>query len=187
MLLIDTIATSTPHGNEPVSDWVQRYAQLVRKQGSVLDVACGAGRHAKFFAAMGMKVTGVDKNAAALAELTQHGIETLWADIENGLWPFEGRSFDMVIVTNYLWRPLLPHIAACVSERGVIIYETFAQGNERYGKPSNPDYLLAADELMQHFGPKQGFEVIAYEDITLEKPKPARVQRIAAVKQPAAQ
>jgi SAM-dependent methyltransferase len=185
--MIDAVHTSTLHGNEPVSDWVQRHAQLVRKQGSVLDVACGAGRHAKFFAAMGMKVTGVDKNAAALAQLTQHDIETLRADIENGPWPFAGRSFDGVIVTNYLWRPLLPHIAACVNERGVIIYETFAQGNERYGKPSNPNYLLAPDELMQHFGPKQGFEVSAYEDITLELPKPARVQRIVAIKQAAAQ
>ncbi len=181
------LTPSTPHGNEPVSTWVQRYAHLARKQGTVLDVACGAGRHARFFAAMGMKVTGVDKNAAALAELTQYGIRTLWTDIESSPWPFVGHSFDTVIVTNYLWRPLLPLIAACVMERGAIIYETFAQGNERYGKPANPDFLLAPDELMQHFGTKQGFEVIAYEDITLELPKPARVQRIAAVKLPATQ
>jgi SAM-dependent methyltransferase len=181
------IAPSTAHGNEPVSDWVQRYAHLARKQGTVLDVACGAGRHARFFASQGMRVTAVDKNASALAQLTQYGIETLWADLENSAWPLAGRSFDTVIVTNYLWRPLLPLIAASVMERGVIIYETFAQGNERYGKPANPDFLLAPDELMQHFGSKQGFEVIAYEDITLELPKPARVQRIAAVKLPATQ
>lgn len=176
-----------PHGSEPVSPWVQRYAHLARKHGTVLDLACGTGRHARFFSSQGMRVTGVDKNAEALAELTTHGIETLWADIEAGTWPLEGRSFDTVIVTNYLWRLLLPRIAACVAERGVIIYETFALGNEHYGKPSNPDFLLAPDELLQHFGAKQGFQVIAYEDITQKTPKPARIQHIAAVKLPATQ
>lgn len=171
------------HGREPASLWIEQYAHLVRKQGTVLDVACGAGRHARLFAAMGMKVTAVDRNAEALAEMTAHtGIATLWADLENAAWPLPERSFDAVIVTNYLWRPLLPTLAATVAEKGVILYETFARGNERFGKPSNPDFLLAPDELLQHFGPDKGFHVIAYEDVVLDLPKPACVQRIAAIK-----
>jgi SAM-dependent methyltransferase len=172
------------HGREPASLWVERYAHLVRKRGTVLDLACGAGRHTRLFASMGMQVTAVDHNAEALAALTQTGVETLWADIEKGAWPLQGRHFDAVIVTNYLWRPLLPYIAQAVAERGVILYETFARGNERFGKPSNPEFLLRPDELMQHFSAAQGFDVVAFEDVIQQKPTPACIQRICAVKLP---
>jgi SAM-dependent methyltransferase len=176
--------TPTLHGREPASAWIEKYAYLARKQGTVLDLACGAGRHVRLFAAMGMQVTAVDRNAQALAELTQTGVKTVWADIENGPWPLEGQQFDCVVVTNYLWRPLLSRIADSVNHGGVILYETFAQGNERYGKPSNSEFLLAPDELLVHFGPAKGFHVVAYEDLVIESPKPACVQRICAVKQP---
>jgi SAM-dependent methyltransferase len=156
---------------------VQRWSHLIPDGSSVLDVACGSGRHVRWFAARACRVTGVDRDAAALAPLAAIA-ETLVADIENGPWPLAGRVFDAVIVTNYLWRPLLPTLIASVAVGGVLVYETFAQGNASVGKPSNPDFLLHPGELLQEVG---GLRVIAYEDGFLESP--ARfVQRIAAVR-----
>lgn len=159
------------------SDWVQRWSHLVAGGASVLDVACGSGRHVKWFALRGHRVTGVDRNAAALVDL-QGLAETLVADIENGPWPLAGRRFDAVVVTNYLWRPLLPTLIDSVAEGGVMIYETFADGQQTVGKPSNPDFLLRPGELLQA---AHGLRIVAYEDGFLDTP-PRFVQRLAAIK-----
>ena len=163
------------HGTEAVSTWVARWAHLVPAGAAVLDVACGRGRHTRFFAARGCDVTAVDRDAAALASIGGTG-ELVHADIENGPWPFAGRKFDAVIVTHYLWRPLLPAIVDCVAADGVLLYETFAAGNEAYGKPSRPDFLLQPGELLRAC---DALDVVAYEHGVLQAP--ARiVQRIAA-------
>jgi SAM-dependent methyltransferase len=165
------------HGTESVSPWVERWAHLVAPGGAVLDVACGRGRHTRFFAGRGCRVTAVDRDAQAIESLA--GIaQALSADIENGPWPFAGRSFDAVVVTNYLWRPLLPAILDAVAPGGALIYETFAAGNEAFGKPSRPDFLLQPGELLQVCA---GWDVIGFEQGRLESP--ARVvQRIAAIR-----
>lgn len=163
------------------SGWVRRWSHLVRAQGSVLDVACGSGRHVRWFASRGHTVTGVDRDAAAVEPLRELA-EIVVADIENGPWPLAGRRFDAVVVTNYLWRPLLPTLVASLSEGGVLVYETFADGQQSIGKPSNPDFLLKPGELLQAAA---GLRVVAYEDGFLDSP--ARfVQRIAAVRPSAA-
>jgi SAM-dependent methyltransferase len=169
------------HGTDTPSPWVQRWAHLVPAGGTVLDVACGQGRHLRWFAARGHAVTGVDRSEEAFETLQGVG-ETVLADIENGPWPFAGRRFDAVIVTNYLWRPLFPAIAAAVAPGGLLLHETFAAGNETVGKPSRPDFLLQPGELLQAYA---GLRVVAYEDGFLEPP-PRFVQRIAAVRPTAA-
>ena len=167
-----------PHGGLAASPWVLRWSHLVPAGATLLDVACGSGRHLRWFAERGCKVTGVDRDAAALAALA--GIaETVVADIENGPWPLSGRRFDGVVVTNYLWRALLPTLVAGVAEGGVLIYETFSHGNASVGKPSNPDFLLRPGELLQAVA---GLRVVAFEDGFLDAP--ARfVQRIVAVRE----
>jgi SAM-dependent methyltransferase len=171
------------HGTEEPSNWIVRFADLVPPGGTVLDLACGRGRHLRWFAQRGHPVLGVDRDGEALATL-QGVAETLQADIENGPWPLAGRQFAGVVVTNYLWRPLFPRILEAVAPGGVLLYETFAQGNETVGKPSRPDFLLAPGELLRAC---TGLRVVAYEDGFL--PQPGRfVQRIAAVRSlPAAQ
>jgi len=159
------------------SAWVQRWSHLVPTGATVLDVACGSGRHVRWFAERGCRVTGVDRDAAAVEPL--RGIaEMLVADIENGPWPLAGRQFDAVVVTNYLWRPLLPTLVGSLAEGGVLIYETFADGNQTVGKPSNPDFLLQPRELLQV---TQGLDTVAYESGFLDNPS-RYVQRITAVK-----
>ena len=172
--------TSLPHGLEAPSAWVQRWSHLVRAGGSVLDVACGHGRHLKWFAQRGHPVTGVDRSAEAIAAVADLG-EALVADIENGPWPLmrdgEIRQFDAVVVTNYLWRALFPRIVQSLAPGGVLIYETFAIGNETVGKPSRADFLLQPGELLRAFGE---LRIVAYEDGFLAQPE-RFVQRIAAV------
>lgn len=165
------------HGAESPSPWIARWTHLVPAGGAVLDLACGRGRHARWFAQRGHPVTAVDRDGAALATLA--GVaETLQADIEDGPWPLEGRQFAAVIVTNYLWRPLFARIASCVAPGGVLLHETFAQGNETVGKPSRPDFLLAPGELLRAYGE---LRTVAFEDGFLDAP-PRFVQRIAAVR-----
>jgi SAM-dependent methyltransferase len=166
------------HGSLAVSPWVQRWSVLVRDGASVLDVACGSGRHLRWFAQRGCRVTGVDRDAAAVEPLQGLG-EIVVADIENGPWPFDGRRFDAVVVTNYLWRPLLPAIIDSVADGGVLIYETFAAGNETVGKPSRPDFLLRPGELLHA---SAGLRVVGYEDGFLAAPD-RYVQRLAAVRE----
>jgi SAM-dependent methyltransferase len=176
---------SARHGSEPVSAWVQRWSSLVPAGGTVLDVACGLGRHTRWFLARGHRVFAVDRSAEAIdgvRALAPSGIgerlETRVADLESGPWPFAGQRFDAVVVTNYLWRPLLPVIVDSVAPGGALIYETFAAGNEAYGKPSRVDFLLQSGELLVACA---GLRVVAFEDGYLDGP-PRRVQRIAAVR-----
>jgi SAM-dependent methyltransferase len=168
------------HAGLELSPWVQRWAPLITPRGSVLDVACGGGRHLRWLQAQGFAVTGVDRDAAALESLRELG-RVIVADIENTPWPLADETFDAVIVTNYLWRPLLSTIVASVAPGGVLIYETFAAGNEAFGKPSNPDFLLHPGELLWACATLQ---VVAYEDGLLGNPT-RRVQRIAARRQAA--
>jgi SAM-dependent methyltransferase len=165
------------HGTESPSPWVQRWSHLVPTGGAVLDVACGQGRHLRWFAGRGHVVTGVDRDPAAIAAAAGTG-HVIQADIENGPWPFEGQRFDAVVVTNYLWRALLPVIVDSVAEGGVLIYETFATGNESVGRPSRPDFLLRPGELLQACA---GLHVVAYENGFCDHPE-RFVQRIAALR-----
>lgn len=164
--------------HDVVSPWVRRFGGLVPAGARVLDVACGGGRHVHWFAERGCSVTGVDRDAAA-AEPLRAIARVIIADIEAGPWPLAGETFDAVVVTNYLWRPLLPAIVASVAAGGVLVYETFAVGNETVGRPSNPDFLLRPGELLQAV---EGLRVIAYEDGYAEPP-PRFVQRIVAVRE----
>jgi SAM-dependent methyltransferase len=163
----------------PASPWVRRWAPLLRPGSRVLDVACGGGRHARLFAAAGHAVTALDRDAAALATLaTVPGITTCRADIEGGPWPCPGAVFDAVVVTNYLYRPLFPALLSAVAPGGLLIYETFAVGNERYGRPSNPDFLLRPGELIERLHPS--LEIVAYEAGLVAEPKSAVLQRVCA-------
>jgi SAM-dependent methyltransferase len=178
------------HGTESVSPWVARWAHLVPKDiagGRVLDVACGAGRHVLHFLKQTRPVAGIDisRNAletivSRLSEQERARCQLIEADIEHGVWPLPGEQFAGVVVTNYLWRPLMPTIVQSVAEGGVLIYETFAQGNETVGKPSRPDFLLKSGELLQ-ICQEAGLHVIAYEDGFLGEPE-RFVQRIVASK-----
>ena len=148
----------------------------------MLDVACGGGRHARFFLERGHPVTLVDRDTSGVKDLHESpGVEILERDLEAGEpWPFAGRAFEGVVVTNYLWRPMLPDIVASVAAGGVLLYETFARGQEQFGKPRNPDFLLTPGELLEAV---QGtLRVVAYEDRVIEDPDPRAVQRIAAVR-----
>lgn len=159
------------------SPWVQRWSHLVPAGATVLDVACGSGRHVRWFAARGARVTGVDRDAAAVEPLRDLA-EIVVADIEQGPWPFAGRRFGAVIVTNYLWRALLPVLVDSVADGGLLIYETFADGNQTIGKPSNPNFLLRPGELLHAAA---GLRVVAYEDGFADTPE-RFVQRITAVR-----
>jgi SAM-dependent methyltransferase len=165
----------------PPSPWVTRWARLIAPGATVLDVACGSGRHLRWLAARGHPVTGVDRDGAALAALAGVG-ELIEADIENAPWPLPGRRFGAVVVTNYLWRPLIPALLGSVAESGVLIYETFAAGNQAIGKPSRPGFLLNPGELLAACVPPE-WCVVAYEDGFLSAPD-RFVQRIAALRRP---
>jgi SAM-dependent methyltransferase len=157
---------------EMASPWVRRWAELVDR-GPVLDVAAGGGRHSILFAERGLEVVALDREP-----LTVPGVRFLQADLEDGSpWPFTGTRFAAIVVTNYLHRPLFPHLAASMAEGGVLIYETFMAGNERYGRPSNPAFLLEPGELLQAF---RALTPIAFEQGYVERPKPAMIQRLCA-------
>lgn len=161
--------------NEP-SAWLVRYAHLVPRGGLVLDLAAGAGRHSLLFADRGHPVVAVDRDTTALTP--RPGLEIIAADLEGGPWPLGERRFAGIVVTNYLHRPLLPRLVAAVAEGGVLLYETFAVGNERLGRPSNPDFLLRPGELLDAV--RGTLTVIAYEAGEVDRPKRAIVQRICA-------
>jgi len=130
---------SLVHGTEAPSPWVRQWAHLIAPGGSVLDVACGHGRHMQWLQAQGLKVVGVDRQADAIAQVATWG-EAILADIENGPWPLPDMQFDALVVTNYLWRPLWPRLLESLAPGGVLIYETFAMGQETIGKPSRPEF-----------------------------------------------
>ena len=127
------------------SPWVIRFGEKIAAKSSVLDVACGNGRHAHWFATRGHAVTAVDR---AVLDAIPTGVMFIQADIESGPWPFTGQAFDCVVVTNYLHRPHFPHLLATVKRGGWLIYETFAVGNEKYGRPTRQDFLLKPGELI---------------------------------------
>lgn len=165
------------HGNSTPSPWIERWAHLIAPRSTVLDLACGHGRHVRWLQTQGHQLTAVDRDGAALQSLTDLA-STVCADIEMGPWPLPGREFGAVVVTNYLWRPLWPQILASVAPGGVLLYETFALGNEAFGKPSRPDFLLQPNELLQVC---QGWNIVAYEHGLLSAPERV-VQRIAAIR-----
>src|SRR3954469_22641445 len=153
------------------SDWVRRWADLV-STGPLLDIACGAGRHAVFFAERGLEVVAVDREPQLIPQ-----VQFVKADLEAGPWPFPGQRFAAIVVTNYLHRPLFRAIEAALADDGVLIYETFMAGNESFGRPSNPAFLLEPGELLRAFG---GLTAIAFEQGYVERPKPAMIQRLCA-------
>lgn len=169
-----------PHDLVETSGWVARFATLV-PPGDVLDVAAGGGRHTRYFLARGHRVVAIDRDTSTLSNLVRNPhAEIITADLETGApWPLADRRFAGVVVTNYLHRPLLPILVGAVAAGGALIYETFAAGNERFGKPSNPAFLLQPGELLEAV--RGRLRVVAYEDIEIAAPRPAMVQRIAAI------
>lgn len=161
------------------SPWVTRFAPLIAPGGTVLDLACGRGRHARYLAELGYQVEAVDLDGEALATLADvPGITTRQADLEGGAWPYFGRAFDGVVVTNFLFRPLMPQIISLLDQGGVLIYETFMVGNERLGKPENPAHLLRVGELLDLV--RGRLQVAAFEQGRVESPRPAVIQRLCA-------
>ena len=169
-----------PHGALAPSAWIARFAALVPAGARVLDVAAGRGRHARLFAARGALVVAVDVDADALASLVAvPGVTTLVADLEGGAWPFAGAAFDAIVVANYLHRPLFAHLLDALAPDGVLLYETFAIGNEAFGRPSNPAFLLRENELLELA--RERLSIVAFEQGRVDRPRLAVVQRIAAV------
>ena len=169
------------HDVQAPSPWVVRWAALIRPGNEVLDLACGSGRHARFLAARGCSVLAVDRDPVAIAALAAvAGVFTRTADLEGAAWPFAPSSFDAVVVANYLHRPLFGPIVATLRPGGVLVYETFMAGNERFGRPSNPDFLLRPGELLEAV--RGQLEVVAFEQGEVATPRPAVVQRVCALK-----
>lgn len=168
--------------SEKSSLWVERFLPRIKSGGDVLDLACGWGRHSRLLQAAGYRVEAVDRDAAALAEVSARvpGISTRAADLEAEPWPYEGRRFDGIVVTNYLFRPLFPHLLEALAAEGVLIYETFMAGNERFGKPSNPEFLLRPGELLEVA--RGRLTVVAFEQGEVDIPRPAMVQRLCATR-----
>jgi SAM-dependent methyltransferase len=168
------------HGALQPSAWMKRFAHLVPRGARLLDLACGTGRHARYFAASGCRVVAVDRDPVALATMAGvAGIETRTIDLETGHWPLAGERFNAVVVANYLHRPLLAPLLATLSDDGVLLYETFARGNEAFGRPASPDFLLERDELLRLVGDR--LVVIAFEQGRIASDgRAAVVQRLAA-------
>lgn len=169
---------ASPHGAGAPSPWVQRWAALLGPNATVLDVACGAGRHARWLGERGCRVSALDRDTAALGSLDGAAgvVERVQADIEGAPWPLPGRRFDAVVVTNYLWRPLWPTLLASLAPGGLLICETFNIDHAQVGRPSNPNFLLTHGELIERC---RGLHLIAYENGWLADPVRA-VQRVAA-------
>ena len=155
------------------SEWVVRWAPRITR-GTVLDLACGTGRHARLFLGKKLKVVAIDREAHDIP-----GARFVRADLENGAWPLEGETFEGIVVTNYLHRPLFPRLKESLKEGGVLIYETFMIGNERFGRPSNPAFLLQPGELRTVFGDLQ---LLGFEEGPVTVPKPSVIQRLCAMR-----
>ena len=167
------------HATLRPSPWVVRWAGALPPDAEALDLACGAGRHSRLLASLGHKVCAVDRDPAGLANLANvPGVETMVADLETGSWPFGARRFGAIVVTNYLHRPLFRYLLDAIADDGVLIYETFALGNERFGRPSNPDFLLRPGELLEVV--RGRLRVLAFEEGEVAAPRPAMMQRLCA-------
>lgn len=164
------------------SAWVARFAPMVPEGGTVLDVACGDGRHARMFRDRGHPVIVLDRDVSGVSDMSvDEGVEIVARDLENGRpWPLGDRVFAAVVVVNYLHRPLFDALVGAVAPGGVLIYETFAVGNERFGRPSNPNFLLHREELLIAVRPE--LQVVAFEDLEERVPRPAAKQRVVAVR-----
>jgi SAM-dependent methyltransferase len=161
------------------SAWVVRFAGMVPSASEVLDIACGAGRHSRFFLGRGHPVTAVDIDLSGLAGLGgQKGLSLVQADLEKGPWPLPGRCFGAVVVVNFLWRPLFPVLIDSVEPGGVLLYDTFALGQERFGRPANPEHLLRPGELLEAV--RGRLTVRAYEHGETAEPAPSIRQRLCA-------
>ena len=163
------------------SPWLRRFAAAIPKGGLVLDLACGSGRHSRYLAQLGYPVLAVDRDTTAMSVLKTSAIELETLDLEGEVWPLENRQCMGIVVSNYLYRPYLDLLPEMLLDGGVLIYETFALGNAEFGKPSNPHFLLNPGELLA-LADRHALKVLAYEDIYLDHPKPAMIQRICAVK-----
>lgn len=166
----------------PPSPWILRFAPRVPAGGPVLDLACGGGRHGRLFLERGHPVTFVDRDVSGVRDLVgRQGAEIVEADLEaGGPWPLGGRRFAGVIVANYLWRPILPAIVAAVAPGGILIYETFAEGNEAFGRPRNPEFLLRTGELFEAV--RGTLRILAYGQCVRDAQSPAVIQHIAATR-----
>jgi SAM-dependent methyltransferase len=163
------------------SPWVKRFGGLIPRGDRVLDFACGSGRHARWLAARGLQVDAVDRDEAALASLSGvAGVTSLHVDLEDGEWPFGRDSHDALVVTNYLFRPRFDLMLSVLREGGVLIYETFMVGNERYGRPRSPEFLLKPGELLERLA--GDFCVVAFEQGERGSPPQSVVQRVCAVR-----
>jgi SAM-dependent methyltransferase len=168
-------------GSGDPAAWIVRFAPLVRQGAAVLDLACGSGRHARLFLECGHPVSAVDIDVSGLDDLRGHPrLEIVQADLENAPWPLPGRRFGAVIVTNYLWRPLFEPILGAIEEGGLLLYETFARGNEAYGRPTNPDFLLRLGELIEVV--RGRLQIVAYEHGYVDRPRPGVKQRLCAAR-----
>jgi SAM-dependent methyltransferase len=174
--------TNERSGKAEPSPWAVRFAPLIPPGGTVLDLACGNGRHVRFLIDRGHPVVALDRDLSKLGALKDAaGVEAIETDLEDGNpWPLAGRKFSGIIVANYLHRPLFPAIVAAVAAGGVLIYETFALGNERFGKPSSPGFLLRPGELLD--AARGDLRVVAYEDGIVATPRRAAIQRLCAVR-----
>ncbi|HEX9534673.1 MAG TPA: methyltransferase domain-containing protein [Stellaceae bacterium] len=175
------INTELGVSSAPASAWVRRFVPLIRRGGRVLDLAAGSGRHTRLLLESGFAVCAVDRDVSALLPLAGTGCEVRQIDLEAGAPWALGTGYDGIVVTNYLHRPLLPAIAEALAAGGVLIYETFARGNERFGRPHNPDFLLRPSELLDAFAM---LTVVAFEQGEVSVLRPAVIQRIAAVAGP---
>lgn len=167
---------------EVVSPWLEHYCGLIVPGGKVLDLACGGGRHARFLAERGYTVFAVDRDPDCLAKIQHRNITTAQMDLEATDWPISVSEFGLwnaIIVTNYLYRPYLDLLPTLLEEGGILLYETFAEGNAEFGKPSNPNFLLRHGELLD-LAQKYHLRVLAYRDVFIESPKPAMVQSLCA-------
>ena len=164
------------------SPWVRRFATQIPKGGLVLDLACGAGRHAIFLANLGYAVLAVDKDVSLIEQNRNSLIRSKATNLELDEWPLDGLEFSGIVVTNYLYRPHWDQLPKMLAKGGVLIYETFAQGNAQFGKPSNPNFLLNPGELL-NLAARHALKVLAYEDLYVDEPKPAMVQRLCALKE----
>jgi len=172
------------HSLSPPSPWIAAWSKLIAPGSRVLDLACGGGRHTLLLAQQGHDIVAVDRDVSALsawrhASQWRACIELQCHDLESQPWPFAAAAFGAIVVTNYLHRPLFAPLLAALKPGGILLYETFARGNERFGKPSNPDFLLQPGELLQRVQP--ALRVIAYQDVYVDQPKPALMQRLCAI------